>query len=131
MARGAILLSNEVPFLWEWLPATIIAVRRGGLPQKNIQLHWKPKFTRRANPAECGVSAGGGPQRQSAAGGKRNAEIGLSTKPSSWLDGHRNPRHHPHHPVCGGGNGLVRRSRQIAELAGELVFGHDPGADLV
>jgi len=33
MARGAILLSNEVPFLWEWLPATIIAVRRGGLPQ--------------------------------------------------------------------------------------------------
>ena len=77
MARGAILLSNEVPFLWEWLPAAIIAVRRGGLPQKNIQLHWKPKFTRRANPAEFGVSAGGGPQRQSAAGGKRNAEIGF------------------------------------------------------
>jgi hypothetical protein len=27
MARGAILISNEVPFLWEWLPATIIAAR--------------------------------------------------------------------------------------------------------
>ena len=27
MARGAILLGNEVPFLWEWLPATIIAAR--------------------------------------------------------------------------------------------------------
>jgi hypothetical protein len=33
MARGAILLDNEVLFLWEWLSATIIAVRRGGLPQ--------------------------------------------------------------------------------------------------
>jgi hypothetical protein len=26
-------LDNEVSPLWEWLPATIIAVRRGGLPQ--------------------------------------------------------------------------------------------------
>ena len=33
MAHSAIPLSNEVPFLWEWLPATIIAVGRGGLPQ--------------------------------------------------------------------------------------------------
>jgi hypothetical protein len=32
---------NEVSPLWEWLPATIFAVRRGGLPQKKIQLHWK------------------------------------------------------------------------------------------
>jgi hypothetical protein len=35
-------IGNEVLLLWEWLPATIIAVRRGGLPQENIQLHWKP-----------------------------------------------------------------------------------------
>jgi len=27
MAGGAILLSNEVPFLWAWLPAKIIAAR--------------------------------------------------------------------------------------------------------
>ena len=26
-------VGNEVSPLWEWLPATIIAVRRGGLPQ--------------------------------------------------------------------------------------------------
>jgi len=36
---------NEVSPLWEWLPATIIRVRRGGLPQKNIQLHRKPSPT--------------------------------------------------------------------------------------
>jgi hypothetical protein len=35
---------NEVSLLWEWLPATIIAVRRGGLPQKNLQLPLKPDF---------------------------------------------------------------------------------------
>jgi hypothetical protein len=27
-------MGNEVSPLWEWLPATIIAVRRGGLPQE-------------------------------------------------------------------------------------------------
>jgi len=35
-------IGNEVLLLWEWLPAKIIAVRRGGLPQENIQLHWMP-----------------------------------------------------------------------------------------
>jgi len=50
VARGAILIGNDVSPLWEWLPAKIIAVRRGGLPQKNIQLHWMP------NPADGGVA---------------------------------------------------------------------------
>ena len=39
--RCVVLSAMRSP-LWEWLPATIIAVRRGGLPQKNMQLHWKP-----------------------------------------------------------------------------------------
>ena len=42
--RDDILLGNEVSLLWEWLPATIIAARRGGLPQKKINFIGSPTF---------------------------------------------------------------------------------------
>ena len=47
-------IENEELFLWEWLPATIIAVRRGGLPQEKSSTSRKPVMARyRFTPAAC------------------------------------------------------------------------------